>query len=314
MNLFVLAIVMVVILLVLGVVSVFWSSINPPSARRLRKSVLGERQVEYGTKSQIEMTRQIIKKRISPLARFSMQEESKKPEETTALTKQLQAAGYRSDSAQVVYFSFKTLLTFSLPLLFLIVMVVLQPHVKPVVMLYIVFLLAAGGYFLPNYVLSKKVASRREELSINFPDALDLLRTCVEAGLSTEAALARVGDEMKIRSPALADELRQVVLEQRAGASRNQALVNMAERVGLRDVEAMVSSLIQSEKFGTSVSEALRVYSENLRLDRRMKAEEQAAKIPTKILLPLIVCIFPLLFILILAPPIHNVLNALHSP
>ena len=182
-------------------------------------------------------------------------------------------------------------------------MLILRPDVKPTIVAYGVFLLAAGGYFLPNYVLNKKVAHRREELSRNFPDALDLLRTCVEAGLSTEAALARVGEEMRIRSRALADELRQVALEQRAGSSRNQALANMAERVGLSDIEAMVSALIQSEKFGTSVSEALRVYSENLRLDRRMKAEEQAAKIPTKILLPLIVCIFPLLFMLILAPP-----------
>ena len=146
----------------------------------------------------------------------------------------------------------------------------------------------------------------------SFPDALDLLRTCVEAGLSADAGLARVGEEMRIRSRALADELRQVVLEQRAGASRNQALANMAERVGIRDVEAMVASLIQSEKFGTSIAESLRVYSESLRLDRRLKAEEQAAKIPTKILLPLIACIFPLLFILILAPPLHNVLSSFH--
>lgn len=315
MNLFILAVIMVVILLILGVVAAVWNHIHPPAARRLRKSVLGERQVEYGTQSQIEVTRQILKKRISPLARFSMQEETKKPEEgASALVKQLRSAGYRSESARVVYFSLKSIFTFVLPLIFLLVMLLLQPNIKPAIMAYLVFLLAATGYFLPNYVLSKKVARRKEELSRNFPDALDLLRTCVEAGLSTEMALARVGEEMRLRSRALADELRQVVLEQRAGSSRNQALANMAERVGLRDVEAMVSALIQSEKFGTSVSDALRVYSENLRLDHRMKAEEQAAKIPTKILLPLIACIFPLLFILILAPPLHNVMKSLHGP
>lgn len=306
---------MVVVLLGLGVLAAAWRYIHPPAARRLRKSVLGERQVEYGTQSQLEVTRQLLKKRISPLARFSMQQEvdKKQTDEVSALTKQLRSAGYRSETAQVVYFSFKTLLTFSFPVFFLLLVALFQPPIKPMIVAYIVFLLAAGGYFLPNYVLSRKVTNRKEELSRNFPDALDLLRTCVEAGLSTEAALARVGDEMRIRSRALADELRQVVLEQRAGSSRNQALANMAERVGLRDVEAMVSALIQSEKFGTSVSEALRVYSENLRLDRRMKAEEMAAKIPTKILLPLIACIFPLLFILILAPPMHNLLNALHG-
>ena len=313
MNLFILAVVMVVILLILAMVAVVWRYIHPPAARRLRKSVLGERPWEYRTQSQIEVTRQILKKRISPLARFSMKEE-KESEEVTVLGKQFQAAGYRSESARVIFFSLKTLFTFVLPGIFLLVMLILRPDVKPTIVAYGVFLLAAGGYFLPNYVLNKKVAHRREELSRNFPDALDLLRTCVEAGLSTEAALARVGEEMRIRSRALADELRQVALEQRAGSSRNQALANMAERVGLSDIEAMVSALIQSEKFGTSVSEALRVYSENLRLDRRMKAEEQAAKIPTKILLPLIVCIFPLLFMLILAPPIHNVLKALHGP
>ncbi|MBW8066102.1 MAG: type II secretion system F family protein [Ferrovum sp.] len=311
MDLFILAVGAVAVLLILGVGMVLWNQINPPAARRLKKTVQGERQIEFGTQSQLEVTRQLLKKRISPLARFSMQED-KKPEEASALTKQLQSAGYRNESAKVVYFSFKTLLTLVLPLVFLLGVLILQPAWKPALIAYIIFFMAAGGYFLPNIVLRKMVARRREELSQNFPDALDLLRTCVEAGLSADAGLARVGEEMRIRSRALADELRQVVLEQRAGASRNQALANMAERVGIRDVEAMVASLIQSEKFGTSIAESLRVYSESLRLDRRLKAEEQAAKIPTKILLPLIACIFPLLFILILAPPIHNVLSSFH--
>ncbi|WP_297502479.1 type II secretion system F family protein [Ferrovum sp.] len=311
MDLFILAVGAVAVLLILGMGMVLWNQINPPAARRLKKTVQGERQIEFGTQSQLEVTRQLLKKRISPLARFSMQED-KKPEEASALTKQLQSAGYRNESAKVVYFSFKTLLTLVLPLVFLLGVLILQPAWKPALIAYIIFFMAAGGYFLPNIVLRKMVARRREELSQNFPDALDLLRTCVEAGLSVDAGLARVGEEMRIRSRALADELRQVVLEQRAGASRNQALANMAERVGIRDVEAMVASLIQSEKFGTSIAESLRVYSESLRLDRRLKAEEQAAKIPTKILLPLIACIFPLLFILILAPPIHNVLSSFH--
>ncbi|WP_297480787.1 type II secretion system F family protein [Ferrovum sp.] len=311
MDLFILAVGAVAVLLILGMGMVLWNQINPPAARRLKKTVQGERQIEFGTQSQLEVTRQLLKKRISPLARFSMQED-KKPEEASALTKQLQSAGYRNESAKVVYFSFKTLLTLVLPLVFLLGILILQPAWKPALIAYIIFFMAAGGYFLPNIVLRKMVARRREELSQNFPDALDLLRTCVEAGLSVDAGLARVGEEMRIRSRALADELRQVVLEQRAGASRNQALANMAERVGIRDVEAMVASLIQSEKFGTSIAESLRVYSESLRLDRRLKAEEQAAKIPTKILLPLIACIFPLLFILILAPPIHNVLSSFH--
>ncbi|NDU86397.1 MAG: type II secretion system F family protein [Ferrovum sp.] len=312
MNLFILSIISVLVLLVLGVASMFWSRINPPASRRLRKSVIGERHVEYGTQSQIKITSHLLKKRLSPLARFSMQDEMK-TEENSALEKKLQSAGYRNGSAKVVYFSVKSLLTFVMPLVFLVLLIIIRPTMKPAAIAYIVFLLAAGGYFLPNIILNKLVERRRKELSENFPDALDLLRTCVEAGLATDAALARVGDEMRIRSKALADELRQVVLEQRAGSSRNVALANMAERVGLKDVESMVASLIQSERFGTSIAEALRVYSENLRLDRRLKAEEQAAKIPTKILLPLIACIFPLLFILILAPPIHNVLSALHS-
>ena len=311
MDLFILAVGAAAVLLILGVGMVLWNQINPPAARRLKKTVQGERQIEFGTRSQIEVAKQQLKKRISPLARFSMQED-KKPEEASALTKQLQSAGYRNESAKVVYFSFKTLLTLVFPFTFLLGTLIFQPIWKPAITVYVIFFLAAGGYFLPTIVLRKMVERRREELSKNFPDALDLLRTCVEAGLSADAGLARVGEEMRIRSRALADELRQVVLEQRAGASRNQALANMAERVGIRDVEAMVASLIQSEKFGTSIAESLRVYSESLRLDRRLKAEEQAAKIPTKILLPLIACIFPLLFILILAPPIHNVLSSFH--
>ena len=160
MDLFILAVGAVAVLLILGMGMVLWNQINPPAARRLKKTVQGERQIEFGTQSQLEVTRQLLKKRISPLARFSMQED-KKPEEASALTKQLQSAGYRNESAKVVYFSFKTLLTLVLPLVFLLGVLILQPAWKPALIAYIIFFMAAGGYFLPNIVLRKLVARRR---------------------------------------------------------------------------------------------------------------------------------------------------------
>ena len=144
--------------------------------------------------------------------------------------------------------------------------------------------------------------NRKQQLLEQFPDALDLLTVCVEAGLSLEAALTRVAEEMSVSHPLLSDEMNLVVLEMRAGRARDEALRNLARRNDLAAIESFVATLTQAERFGGSISDAIRVYSETLRNQRRQGAEEQAAKIGTKLTIPLVLCILPVLFIVMAGP------------
>ncbi len=297
------------VLLVVGLLTTSLGSIFKPSAARRLKKMVEEDRRNYGDgSSSLAQAGQFITGKLTPLARFSAPEG---PWDASPLRRELMAAGYRSPSAGMAYLGLKTFLTFLFPLLFLILSAVLSLSLDTRQMALFILVCAAFGYMLPNFALSFLVSKRRQELYENFPDALDLMRICVEAGLALDVAIARVGEEMRMRSKALSDEFRLVVLEQRAGSARNMALSNLAVRVGLKDIDALVATLIQADKFGTSIADSLRVHSENLRLGRRLRAEEQAAKIPTKILLPLIICIFPLLFILILSPAVANIQHAM---
>lgn len=284
------------------------SLFKPTAVRRLHKMVEEERKVYGEDPEPMTQAGKQLRDRLKPLARFSAQKE---PWDVSPLRRELMAAGYRGESAGLVYLGLKTLLTFFFPVFFLLLSALLQWHLDTRQIAFVVLVCAALGYMLPNFVLSFLSSKRRRELYENFPDALDLMRICVEAGLALDVAIARVGEEMRIRSRALSDEFRLVMLEQRAGSSRSRALTNLAMRVGIQDVDSLVATLVQAERFGTSISDSLRVHSENLRLGRRLQAEEQAAKIPTKILLPLIICIFPLLFIMILSPAIANIKHAM---
>lgn len=220
-------------------------------------------------------------------------------------------AGLRNASAPALYFASKTVLTFLLPGLFLSYLGLWKGGASSTLVLAGITACAAIGYYLPTVVLAHMVRHRQRELFENFPDALDLMIVCIEAGLSLDAVIARAGQEVRINSPALADELHLVTLELRAGASREQALRNLALRSGIDEIDALVAMLIQADRFGTSIADSLRVQSDSLRNKRRLRAEEAAAKIPTKMLFPLIFCIFPALLVVLLGPAvlsIHRVL------
>lgn len=162
--------------------------------------------------------------------------------------------------------------------------------------------LAAMGYLLPHVVLHLAIQRRRQQLFRAFPDALDMLRIAVQAGLGLDAGIERVGRDIGRSSPALSQEWRLTGLELRAGASRRLALQHMAERVGLREVDAMVTMLIQADRFGTRMSDALKVHAQVLRTQRKQQAEAAAAQLPVKLLIPLIFCIFPALLTVIVGP------------
>jgi tight adherence protein C len=178
----------------------------------------------------------------------------------------------------------------------------------PANLLLLFIVTSAGlGYFLPNVFLERRIAYRKREILDSFPDAMDLIIVCVESGLGLDAALARVSEEMHMISPTLGEELHLINLELRAGSSRERALRNLALRTGVEDIDTLVAMLVQSDRFGTSVAQALRVHAENLRTKRRLRAEEAAAKIALKLLFPLIFFIFPSMLLVLLGPALISI-------
>lgn len=170
---------------------------------------------------------------------------------------------------------------------------------------------ALGGWMLPFVFVKRKVRTRQDDLQRTLPDALDLMVVCVEAGLGLNQALVRVAEEMERVSPTLAEEFALVGLEMRAGTPRQEALRNLGERTGLPDFRSFVAMLIQTDRFGTSVADALRVHADELRTKRRQRAEEEAAKLTVKLIIPIVLFIFPSIFIVILGPAMFHIVEAL---
>lgn len=236
---------------------------------------------------------------VRPLTKLSVPEEGW---EKSALRARFMNAGWRNPSTPALYFASKTALALVLPALAGIGIALMPSTTNGTRTMFLLLLSGSCGYYLPNIVLARIVQRRKREIFETIPDALDLLTVCVEAGLSLERALVKVAAEIHIKSVTLAQELQLVLMEMRAGFSKEKALRNFALRVGLDEVDSLVAMLIQSERFGTSVGDALRVYAEDLRNKRRVVAEEAAAKIGLKLLFPLIFCIFPTLLMVLLGP------------
>jgi len=215
-------------------------------------------------------------------------------------------AGWRKSTAPALFYAAKTGLTLLLPIL----MYLLLRHGDHNLFLWLVAA-AAAGYYLPDLWLKHCLKERQREVFETFPDALDLMTVCVEAGLAMDAALARVAQEIGLKSMVLAEELQLVTLELRAGSAKDKALRNLALRTGVEDVDALVTLLIQAERFGTSIAASLRVQSDELRTKRRQRAEETAAKIALKLLFPLIFFIFPSLLVVLMGPALLQIRRAL---
>ena len=234
-----------------------------------------------------------------PLTRLSLPEEGW---ERSPLRTKFINAGWRQASAPTLYFAAKTVLALGTPALLAVLAAGTSGGVLPNGFLTLLFSGAALGYYVPNLVLSRKAGRRQREIFENIPDALDLLTVCVEAGLSMERGLSKVAAEIDVKSAVLAQELQLVLMEMRAGFSKDKALRNFALRSGVEDVDTLVAMLIQAERFGTSMGESLRIHADNLRLKRSLIAEEAAAKIGLKLLFPLIFCMFPTLMVVLVGP------------
>lgn len=242
---------------------------------------------------------------VKPLAKLSLPAEGW---EGSAMKLRFINAGWRGTSAPVIFFGIKTMLAFCLPLL------VLLSGGEPLLAsgsAKILLVTAGIGYYLPNLVLRHVIAVRQREIFESFPDALDLLIICVEAGLSLDQALAKVAAEIDIKSKVLAQELQLVQIELRSGFTKEAALRHLALRTGVEDIDLLVAMLIQADRFGTSMGDSLRVHADNLRTKRRQRAEEAAAKIAVKLLLPLIFMIFPTLMLVLMGPAVIQIYRVL---
>jgi tight adherence protein C len=219
----------------------------------------------------------------------------KSPSEMGSLRLRLVQAGYRRDEALTIFFGIRVMFA-----LLMFAVFATSVFARPNIMM---ALGALGlGYVLPGMVLARLAKRRAHRIRLSLADMLDLLVVSVEAGLGLDQAMQRVGQELAFAYPELADELRLINLEMRAGKPRGEALRNLADRTGVDDLSSLVTMLIQTDKFGTSVAQALRVYSETLRTKRRQRAEEAAAKTGVKMVFPLVTCIFPAIWVITIGP------------
>jgi tight adherence protein C len=214
-------------------------------------------------------------------------------------------AGYRNPEAVMTIRGLKLLLPIAM------VGVVFFTGLYRVNPFFIVLMAAVLGYLIPEMWLVWRVSNRQKKLRKGLPDALDLLVICVEAGLGLDQAFMKVSEELQIAHPEMSDELHLVNMEMRIGKTRLDALRELGRRTGLEDVKSLVAMLIQTDRFGTSVAQSLRVYSDELRVKRRQRAEEMSAKTSVKMVPPLVFFIFPALMVVILGPAVITLMRQL---
>ncbi|HET7441690.1 MAG TPA: type II secretion system F family protein [Terriglobales bacterium] len=273
------------------------AAVTPKSVLRSRLRALGWRQPEVEEKPAI---RERLEQALSPLSKAL----PTSPTEVSRTRSWLIQAGYRDARHVTVYFGVRSLLA----LVFLVGALLSGVGIDSPMLL---IGLPAFGFFIPRFFLKRMIRDRQRRIRLGLADALDLTVICVEAGLALDQALARVGQELHHAHPDLSDEFHLVNLEMRAGKPRAEALRNLAERTGVDDLRALVATLIQTDRFGTSVAQALRVHSDSLRTERRQRAEEQAAKTTIKMVPPLVIFVLPSIIFVTLGPAVIQLIRML---
>ena len=220
-------------------------------------------------------------------------------------------AGFMQRSAVGSYYAMRLICAIALPLIILILMPLLSKNMSTNQLLVFGASAILVGLYLPPALLSKKIEARQLEIYEGFPDALDMMLVCVEAGLGLDAAINRVGHEIGKAHQVLGEQMELVGLEMRAGKPRHEALRNLADRTGVEEVRSLVTLLIQSDALGSSIAQSLRVHAEDMRARRMLKAEEKAHKLPVKLSIPLILCVLPSLMIVILSPAALRIIDSL---
>lgn len=276
-------------------------SIDPA---RKRASSFAEGQQSGSANSEFVST---LVKVVDPISRLALPSEGW---DKSPLQLKFVNAGWRTTDAPKLYFGIKSLLTISFPIIcyFFLDKSIQTENVSGT--LFIIIGFAALGYYLPNIVLSKIVKKRQLEIVETLPDATDLLIICMEAGLSFDQALSKVASEIKLKSEVLSQELELLLIEVRSGFSRERALRNLALRTGVEEIDGLATMVIQSERFGTSIGDALRIHADTARTKRRQRAEETASKIALKLLFPLLFCLMPAIFVVLLVPSLMQLKEA----
>jgi tight adherence protein C len=220
--------------------------------------------------------------------------------DSTAVRAFLSQAGFPDPRAVSIYWACRISLAGGLPMLALFGLPLLGFGTSRVLLAVVYF--GAMGWIGPTFYVRRRLKARQKEIQLALPDMLDMLVVCVEAGLGLNQALVRVADEIEHVSPVMAEQLTMVNLEMRAGTPRDEALKNLADRTGLSDIRSLVNMMIQTDRFGTSVADALRVHSDTMRTKRRQRAEEAAAKTTIKLVFPLVLLVFPAMFVVVIGP------------
>jgi tight adherence protein C len=230
--------------------------------------------------------------------------QSKTEEDLSQIRKMLIRAGYRHARAPMVFFGIKLCMTLVFVIGFAILHFLVLPLLPAQLFLALYVLSATIGFYAPNVFLQSAISNRKQIMVKGIPSSLDLMVVCVEAGLGLDMTIKRVGEEIKLAHRELYEEFQILGLELRTGLTRIMALRNLADRTDLDELRGLVALLVQTDRFGTSLAQALRVHADAMRKARRQRAEELAAKLPVKLLFPLILFIFPSLFVVILGPGI----------
>jgi tight adherence protein C len=276
------------IALAVGAIALQVLRLSTPEQREIKK--LRQRALD-GVFTNLELTEVA-----APWVKRFQQMAPKSPKEMTKLRRRLTTAGYRSLTAAALYGAAEVILPFALGGATLLALGFSK--------WFIALFAAALGYVLPGFWLSRKTTLRQKQIRNGLPDALDLMIVCIEAGSGIDQSLIKTSDELDISYPALAEELRLITTEMRAGKPRLEAFKNFASRTKVDEVRSLVSMLVQTDRFGTSIAMALRTHAEVARTKRRQNAEERAAKIGVKLVFPLVFCLFPSLYVAILGPAV----------
>lgn len=299
-------------LIVVGILGLFMIVLTIPMLLNQPEDPLKKlkRNINPETKQKPKKERLRQGGRNEQLQKFATFLEPKNQEELSAMELKLRQAGYQSkDAVRFFHFSQFALGIIGLILGVIYVMVLegLGPDPDAKQMAYYILGPGGVGYMIPKYWVNKRVNARKDEITSGFPDALDMMLVCVEAGQSMDQSIVRVAREMRASYPALADEFEVVAYEMKAGKDKDTVLRDMGERCGVQDVSSFVTVLIQSATFGTSIAEALRVYAGEMRDKRVMRAEEAANKLPTKMTLATMMLTVPPLLIILVGPSANNI-------
>ncbi len=266
-------------------------------------SVLGSRLRSLGWQREKEPEKPALKERLEQALDPFSKAIPLSPSEVSRTRRWLIQAGYREPRHLTVYVGSRLATA-----LFALVLVIAVSGVgSPLLMVGV----GGFGFFLPRFMLKRLIKARQHRIKLGLPDALDLTVICVEAGLALDQALMRVGQDLHHAHPELSDEFHLVNLEMRAGKPRAEALRNLVERTGVDDIRSLVGTLIQTDRFGTSIAQALRVHSDSLRTERRQRAEEQAAKTTIKMVIPLVLFVLPSIIFVTLGPAIIELIRTL---